>query len=115
MDDPLQGLVRRAKHSAPQEGPAHTPQRFCASHEARDHVDGDHGSAVQWSHGFELGAALDIKGVNLKADFNGSAHTGYDANAVMDFRFHHKGYLCGTNASEAHAAILVERSNLPAH
>jgi hypothetical protein len=90
-----------------------TPGRFCAFHGAGDHVDGDHGSAVQWSHGFELGAALDIKGASLKASFNGSAHTGYDANAVMSFRFRHKGYLCGTNASEATAAVIVQRASKP--
>jgi len=90
-----------------------TPGVNCAPHDPGDKFDGDHGSAIKWSHGFELGAALDIKGVNLKASFNGSAHTGYDTNAVMSFRFHRKGFLCGTNASEATAAILVQRANKP--
>jgi hypothetical protein len=91
-----------------------TPGKFCAKHERGSHFDGDFGTAVRWSSGFELGAALGVKGVNLKASFNGSAQTGYDANAVMDFHFpYHKGFLCGTNASEAHAAILVQRGNRP--
>jgi hypothetical protein len=91
----------------------HTSRKFCAPHDPGDKFDGDHGSAVEWSQGFELGAALGIKGASLKASFNGSAHTGYDANAVMSFRFHHKGLLCGTNGSEATAAILVQRANKP--
>jgi hypothetical protein len=88
-----------------------TPGRFCAEHEKGASFSGDFGNAVQWSQGFELGAALHVKGVNLKASFNGSAHTGYDSNAVMTFKFHQHGYLCGTNGSESTAAILVQRSN----
>ncbi|HVB41748.1 MAG TPA: hypothetical protein VNF47_03440 [Streptosporangiaceae bacterium] len=90
-----------------------TSARYCAPHEANSHYDGDLGTAVQWSGGFDLGVALNIKGVNLKAGFNGSAQTGYDVNARMYFNFGHKGYLCGTNRSEASAAILVQRGNLP--
>jgi hypothetical protein len=90
-----------------------TPAGNCAQQEAGSHFGGDFGKAVQWSSGFELGAALGVKGVNLKASFNGSAQTGYDANAVMDFHFHRKGFLCGTNGSEATAAILVQRGNKP--
>jgi hypothetical protein len=89
----------------------HTPGRYCAEHGKGTYFEGDYGTALQWSHGFELGAALDIKGVDLKARFNGSAQTGYDTNAVMHFKFHHKGYLCGTNGSEASAAILVQRAD----
>jgi hypothetical protein len=98
----------------PRQSP-HTPRGNCAPHGAGDSVHDDHGSAVQWSQGFELGAALHVKGVNLKASFNGSAHTGYDTNAVMNFKFHQNGFLCGTNASEATAAILVERANRPSN
>jgi hypothetical protein len=90
-----------------------TPGVNCAPHQTSTFFDGDYGSAVKWSHGFELGAALGIKGASLKAGFNGSAHTGYDANALMYFRFHQKGFLCGTNGSEATAAILVQRANKP--
>lgn len=61
-----------------------------------------------------MGAALGVKGANLKASFNGSAQTGYDTNARMNFHFaRHRGYLCGTNDSETGAAILVERGDLP--
>jgi hypothetical protein len=74
-------------------GRPRTPARFCAQHEPGSHFDGDFGTAVRWSSGFELGVALGVKGVHLKASFNGSARTGYDANAVMDFHFHHKGFL----------------------
>ena len=90
-----------------------TPAGNCAPHEAGSHFDGDFGTAVQWSSGFTLGAALGVKGVNLTASFNGSAQTGYDADAVMYFQFHHAGYLCGTNGSEATAAQLVQRGNKP--
>ena len=33
---------------------------------------------------------LDIKGVNLKASFNGSAQTGYSGNDFMSFTFNKK-------------------------
>ena len=89
----------------------HTPVGNCAPHEKDSNFSGDYGSAVQWSHGFDLGAALGIKGVTLKGSFSSSAHTGYDANAYMDYWFHQKGDLCGTNASEASAAILVQRGS----
>ena len=90
-----------------------TPTGYCAPHEKNSFFDGDYGTAIRWSGGFDLGAALHIKGVNLKASFNGSAQTGYDANALMYFQFRHAGYLCGTNGSEATAAILVQRANKP--
>jgi hypothetical protein len=93
----------------------HTPRRYCVFQQANSSFHGDFGSAVKWSSGFELGAALGIKGASLKAGFNGSAHTGYDANALMNFGFHQKGYLCGTNASPATAAILVGRASRPSH
>jgi hypothetical protein len=90
-----------------------TPRSNCREHEAGDRYNGDHGSAIEWSHGFDLGAALNAKGVGGKISFNSTAHTGYDTNAVMVYRFHHKGYLCGTNGTEATAAIIAQRANLP--
>jgi hypothetical protein len=92
-----------------------TPRGHCGYQQAGSHFSGDFGSAVQWSKGFELGAALHVKGVNLKADFNSSAHTGYDANAIMYYKFHQKGYLCGTNRGPANARMLVARASLPSH
>jgi hypothetical protein len=91
-----------------------TPARYCAHHDLGSIFDSDFGTAVQWSSGFSLGAALGVKGVNLKASFNGSAQTGYDTNAAMNFHFpRHAGFLCGTNGSEATAALMVQRGNKP--
>jgi hypothetical protein len=90
-----------------------TPRGNCAPHGVGDRFHSDRGTAVKWSRGFELGASLGIKGADLKSSFDSTAHTGYDDNALMSFRFHHKGFLCGTNRSEAHAAILVQRANKP--
>jgi hypothetical protein len=81
----------------------------CAQEEKGGYFDSDFGTAIRWASGFELGAMLNIKGVNLKASFSSSAQTGYDANAHMYFRFSQKGYLCGTNASPSTAALLVTR------
>jgi hypothetical protein len=86
-----------------------TPARFCAPHDAGDHFNNDYGSAVEWTNGFTIGAAIGIKGVNLKSDFGSTAHTGYDSDALMYFHFGRQGQLCGTNGSEASAAILVAR------
>lgn len=86
-----------------------TPAGNCAIHQAGDHFNNDFGSAIEWSNGFTIGAAIGIKGVNLKADFGSTAHTGYDINAVMYFKFNQRSRLCGTNGSEATAAILVVR------
>lgn len=98
--------------------PARAPRtsaRFCLHHDPKDSFGGDFGTAIQWSAGFELGAALGVKGVNLKASFNGSAQTGYDTDAFMQFTFGPRfgGYLCGTNGTEATAALLVQRNNKP--
>jgi hypothetical protein len=90
-----------------------TPARHCAHHASGSFFNSDFGAAIQWSSGFTLGVALGLKGVNLTASFNGSAQTGYDTDAVMDYHFVHGGYLCGTNGSEATAAILVQRGNKP--
>jgi hypothetical protein len=94
----------------PKTAPA-TPADDCAHYLSGSHFNGDFGAAVEWSSGFDLGAALGIKGVNLKASFNGSAQTGYDVNAVMYFHFGQAGFLCGTNGGNATAAILVQRGN----
>jgi hypothetical protein len=83
--------------------------RYCAFQEAGTHFNTSNGTAIQWSGGWELGAALGIKGANLKASFNSTAQTGYDKNALMQFSFRHSGSICGTNKVPAHAAILVMR------
>jgi hypothetical protein len=96
-----------------QQHPSYTPPapaKFCAPHQPGDHFNNDLGSAVEWSNGFTIGAAIDIKGVNLKADFGSTAHTGYDTNAQMYFHFARNTWLCGTNGSEAKAAILEARA-----
>ena len=90
-----------------------TPAQFCASHEADSNFGGDFGKAVEWSGGFEVGVADGLKGVSGKVTFSSSAQTGYDSNDHLAFHFDRKGYLCGTNGSEASAAILVQRSNKP--
>jgi hypothetical protein len=89
----------------------YTPSGHCAPHVKGSHFSGDYGKAVKWDSGFELAASLDIKTVNLKSDFNSSAQTGYDTNAVMYYHFKQSGFLCGTNAPEATAAILVARAS----
>jgi hypothetical protein len=91
-----------------------TPPRFCGFQMAHSDFHGDFGTAVKWTAGWELGSSLHVKGVNLKADFNGSAQTGYDTNALMDFGFHQKGWVCGTSRAPSGAAILVARANRPA-
>jgi len=90
-----------------------TPEANCAPYEAGSHYDGDFGKAAEWSTGFSIGAAVGIKGVNLKANFSSSTQTGYDTNAVMYYHFNKAGYLCGTNGGPATAAILVQRGDLP--
>jgi hypothetical protein len=88
-----------------------TPSKNCAPHEPNSSYDSDLGTAVQWSSGFDMGASLGVKDASLKASFNGSAQTGYDTNARMNFHFgRNGGNLCGTSGSEASAAILVARS-----
>jgi hypothetical protein len=106
------GWIGGATTVQPRKAPR-TPRRYCVQHERGSNFHSDFGTAVQWSSGFSLGAALGVKGVNLKASFNGTAQTGYDTNAVMYFHFGHSGLLCGTNGFEATAAILVQRGNEP--
>jgi hypothetical protein len=93
---------------SPKQAPA-TPGRFCAPQAKGSIFNTSTGVAIQWSSGWELGAALGLKGANLKASFNGTAQTGYDANALVHFKFHHAGFICGTNKAPSHAAILVMR------
>ena len=94
--------------------PAHapaTPAKFCGP-EARGFVAKTTSQeAIQWSSGFDIGAADTIKGVTLKASFSSSAQTGYDANAQMIFTFGHAGWICGTNHDPNKAAQLVMRGN----
>jgi hypothetical protein len=76
--------------------------------------DSDHGVAVTWSAGYQIGEADDVKGLNLTADFGASAQTGYDHNARMAFSFPvHSGWLCGTNHQPPRAAQMVARANKP--
>jgi hypothetical protein len=92
-----------------------TPAKYCGSFTAIKSWNRDRGTAVRWSAGFELGAALKIKGVDLKASFNSSAQTGYDRNAFMQFNLNPKRrvFICGTNRNADFAAQLVERARLP--
>ncbi len=58
-----------------------------------------------------MGASLQIRGVNLKTSFGTTAHTGYDANALMYFQFGHSTFLCGTDDFESEVAILEARAH----
>jgi hypothetical protein len=91
-----------------------TPAKYCGSFSGTRTWGLDRGTAVRWSAGFELGAALNIKGVNLKASFNSSAQTGYDNNDFMQFNLHDKHvWICGTNRNPDFAAQIVERAGKP--
>jgi hypothetical protein len=96
----------------PKSAPA-TPYRNCAFQVAGSHFNSDRGKAVQWSQGYEFDPGMNIKGVNLKANFDGSSQTGYDSNAYMYYHFQESGYMCGTNGAPSSAAQLVARDNLP--
>jgi hypothetical protein len=48
-------------------------------------------TAIEWSDGWNLGAAFSVKGVTLKASYSTTAQTGYDQNAEMKFMFHRNG------------------------
>ncbi len=87
----------------------HAPGKFCAIEQAGGTFQTSKEKAIQWSNGFELGAALGIKGVDLKTDFNSSTQTGYDANAQIIFTFKHDGFACGTNHDAPRAAQVVVR------
>jgi hypothetical protein len=92
----------------PKQIPA-APAGNCAPQTGGSNFHFDTGKAVNWSSGFTIGAAIGIKGVNLKADFGTNAQTGYDANAKMAFQFHKTGRMCGTNTGPYAAAILVAK------
>ncbi|HEY1619088.1 MAG TPA: hypothetical protein VGG25_15815 [Streptosporangiaceae bacterium] len=106
------GWFGGAKVEHPSSSPR-TPRGDCALQDKNTNFQTDRGVAIKWTRGWDLGAALGIKGVNLKADYNGSAQTGYDSDAFMNFNFAQRGYLCGTNASPSTAAVLVQRDNKP--
>jgi hypothetical protein len=88
-----------------------TPSKFCAVQGSNTTFKTSTEKAIQWSNGFEIGAALGIKGVNLKATFNSSAQTGYDSNALVQFHFKNAGFACGTDADAPQAAVVVMRSS----
>jgi hypothetical protein len=91
-----------------------TPRDDCAFQEAGTTYSTDRGKAIEWSEGYEVGVGLDIKGVNLKTDFETSAQTGYDTNAHIVYGFpDHSGWVCGTNNGPNKAAQVVARGNLP--
>jgi hypothetical protein len=97
----------------PKTAPA-TSYRNCAYQIAGSHFGTDRGEAIEWSQGYEIGAGLGLKGVNIKVDYNASSQTGYDINAYMYYHFKEAGYICGTNGPPSKAAQLVARDNLPA-
>jgi hypothetical protein len=88
-----------------------TPAKNCAKQQKGTSFNTDYGTAVDWSREFQLGAALHIKGINLKASFSSTAQTGYDSNALLDYKYGQTGYICGTNGPPSSAAVLVQRGN----
>ena len=90
--------------------PADIPStRYCGIQGAGTAFHTTDETAIQWSHGWDLGAALDLKGVNLKASYGTTAQTGYDQNAEIKFMFHRAGQVCGTNHVPDKAAMVVMR------
>jgi len=90
----------------------YTPAGDCAPELAGSKFGNDYGSAVEWANGFQLGATVGIKGVNLKSDFGTTTHTGYDKDAHLIYHFpKHTGWICGTNKRPTEAAILVARAH----
>ncbi len=94
-------------------GAPHTPNKFCGPEPGGATVPTAKQEAVQWSAGFDIGAADKIKDVTLKASFGSSTQTGYDANAQMLFTFGHAGFICGTNGDTGRAAQLHHMSSRP--
>ena len=86
-----------------------TPAGFCLKHDGGDKFHTFNETAATWEHGFDIGGDVGIKGVDVKADFDPSTQTGYDANTELWFHFVKVGYLCGTNGYESDAAVLVAR------
>jgi hypothetical protein len=85
--------------------------RYCAKQFAGTVFNTSNATAIEWAHGWNIGASVDIKGVNLKGSYSTTAQTGYDRNAVMHFAFHHLGWMCGTNHEPPKAAQLVMRGS----
>lgn len=94
--------------------PKQTPRAdHCLPFNHNTGFDSDHGSAISWAGGYQVGLADGVKGANLKTSFGTSAHTGYDKNALLDYWFARNGRLCGTNRSPKKAAQLVQREDKP--
>jgi hypothetical protein len=85
--------------------------RYCSLQYPKTVFNTSDGTAIDWSGGWELGAAIDVRGVNLKASYNTTAQTGYDSNALLHFGFRRQGYICGINHLPNKAALLVMRSH----
>jgi len=90
-----------------------TPAKFCTPQKAHSVFKTGHEQAVQWSAGFGIGAADDIKAADLKTGFNAAARTGYDANAQMQFHFKQAGFVCGTTKSASSSPLVVMRGSKP--
>jgi len=88
-----------------------TPGKFCGHELAGSKPSTHHQEAVQWTSGYEIGAANGITGTN--ANFSGSAQTGYDTDAQLVVVFKQTGWLCGTNRDPEFAAQLVVRGSKP--
>lgn len=86
-----------------------TPGYYCGPQSAGTHFNNDYGTAGQWSSNFQVGAALGLKCLNLKATYGTTTQTGYDVNALMYYHFNRRGYICGTNGPPSTAAQLVAR------
>jgi hypothetical protein len=81
----------------------------CDDQGAGTNFHNDYGTAVQWAANFQVGAALGLKGVNLKTTYGSTTQTGYDTNALEYIKFNRHGYICGTNGPPSSAAQLVAR------
>src|SRR5258708_6129705 len=91
------------KHAPP------PPGDYCGYQRAGTKFDTGHEAAIQWSTGWNLGASLGVKGVKVKISFSASSQTGYDSNALMHFKFHRTGWICGTDHVPSKAGLLVVR------
>jgi hypothetical protein len=96
----------------PEPTPA-TPAKFCTAMKANTVFKTGNEKAVRWPSGFEIGTVNDIKGADLKTNFNTSAQTGYDSNAQMQFHFKQAGFACGTTKAAPSSPIVVMRGTKP--